>query len=106
ESVAASAENSMVRQHLLQSMDSIHLYEESVNRVFNFYEKLPERKSRQQIEELNTEIVTANQFAIDSRENLRKAQIELRKNTDRLFSSIFEGRFLPLIVAISLSAIF
>lgn len=106
EAIEASSESTQVKKHLTQSLDSVFLYEESVNKLFDLYLSLPKLKTDTQTEELNTEIVTANQFAIDSRENLRKAQIELRRNSDRLFTSLYEDRFWPLIVTMTLSAIF
>lgn len=106
EAIEASSESPQVKKHLTQSLDSVYLYEESVNKLFDLFLSLPKSKTDSHAEDLNTEIVTANQFAIDSRENLRKAQIELRRNSDRLFTSLYEDRFWPLIVTMTLSAIF
>ena len=105
-SLEISSPQGEVHRHLSSSLDSIYLYDESVLSLFEMYEVMPKAKSSKEIEALNTEILTANQYATDSRESLRKAQIVLRSNTDKLFNSIYQNRFRPLMVGITFSAVF
>ena len=105
-SIDASNPAGEVRKHLLASLDSVYLYEESVNNLFNIFVSLPRIKTHEQMDRLNAELLIANQYSIDGRENLRKAQIALRSSTDNLFTSIYEKRFRPLLVGMTLSAFF
>lgn len=65
---------------------------------------LPRVKSIKQ--DLSSELLVANQFLNDTKESLRSVQIKLKTRSDNLFSSIYQNRFLPLLVAAVLSLIF
>lgn len=55
---------------------------------------------------LDEEILVAREFALDAEENIREAQITLKKASDNTFQDIYEHRFNPLIVAGLLSSAF
>lgn len=97
-SISLSKNNKDVESVLKKSMDAVLVYENSVDHLFS---TLPTTS-----EDLKSEILITLQFATDAQDLLRKAQINLRNDTDRNFSSIYANRFRPLLVAISLSAIF
>lgn len=87
--------------HLLQKcLDSVYQYEESVHHLFETYKNHANR------EELKSELLIVNQYAIDAKEYLRKSQIKLRHDSDELFTSIYTNRFRPLLVAVTLSGFF
>lgn len=89
-----------IKSILQKSLDSIYLYEDSVNHLFNAYSKDPRR------EVLNSELLIADQYALDAKEFLRKVQIQTREESDALFTSIYTNRFRPLLVAVTLSGFF
>lgn len=97
-SISLSKNNPDVENLLKKGISSVIVYEKSVDELFS---NLPPKT-----EDLRSEILITFQFATDAKDLLRKAQINLRNDTDRNFSKIYANRFRPLLVAISLSAIF
>lgn len=97
-SISLSKNNPDVENLLKKGMTAVNVYEKSVDQLFT---SLPANN-----EDMRSEILITLQFATDAKELLRKAQINLRNDTDRNFSSIYANRFRPLLVAISLSAVF
>lgn len=52
------------------------------------------------------EILVVREFIQDAEDSLREAQIQIRKESDRRFTEIYENRFSPLIVAAVLAGAF
>lgn len=99
-SIKEARKNAEISQLLQKCLDSVYQYEESVNHLFETY------KRKANLEELNSELLIVNQYAIDAKEFLRKSQIKLRHDSDELFTSIYTNRFRPLLVAVTLSGFF
>jgi signal transduction histidine kinase/HAMP domain-containing protein len=95
-----------IQYHLAMAQVSIQHYEESVGILFNKYESMPDRKRLRDKDVIASELLVAQQFALETKENLRKAQISLRESTDSLFISIYEKRMTPLFVTVVLSLLF
>lgn len=91
---------------LLSAQSSILLYEQSVFQLFDKIKSMPHDKTSRDIENIKAELLVAQQFAMDAKEYVRKAQIDLKNKTDLLFTNLYSNRFQPLIVATILSIIF
>lgn len=98
--------NEDITFHLALAQSSIQNYEESVYILFDKFENMPEFKRGKDKAIIESELLVAQQFALETRENLRRAQITLRESTDNLFISIYEKRMTPLFVTVVLSLLF
>lgn len=93
--IRAGEDNSKVKRILEKGLESILLYEESANELFSVKRK-----------DFSGQTIVMNQYAMDSKEYLRKAQIALRQTTDDIFDRLYANRYWPLVVGFTLSAIF
>lgn len=84
-----------VKAKLEESLNSLHQYESSI-------EKLASSTDGHFAEET----LIAREYLTDTEDDLREAQILIRKNSDKRFSDVYENRFDPLIVAGLLSSAF
>lgn len=91
------------RKQLVQATEALHEYTFSIEKIFQTLAIRPEKIAT---EEIKSDLLVAHEFSADARETLRMSQITLKENSDQLFSSIYEGRFYPLIVASILSIFF
>lgn len=76
---------------------ALHEFEQSSQKLF-----LMKNRSS----EFRQEFLVAKEFVSDARETLRMGQIVLKNQSDELFLSIYDTRFLPLIVVSVLSIFF
>lgn len=83
-----------------ESLHSLTRFEGSVALLFQQYQ------TREKDQSLETEILIARQFSNDAREYLRKAQIDLREDSDKLARQLYSDRFLPSMIVIALSMLF
>src|SRR5690606_9459290 len=88
------------------ALDSVFRYDLHTQSIFKKIELVKKPLSQKEIEDIRSEVLVALQFSMDAKEFLRKSQIHLRTDTDELFSNIYDNRFRPLFVAVSLSALF
>ena len=105
-SIVASGENEQIRKLLEQALDSVFRYDQLTQTVFKKIELDKKPLSKTDLEEIKSEILVALQYSMDAKEFLRKSQIHLKTDSDELFSNIYDNRFRPLFVAVSLSALF
>lgn len=98
-SISTSKHHPHIQIMLKQGYDAIEVYEKSVHDTFRNFRHL-------KTDDLKSEVLIAAQFSTDARELLRKAQITLRRESDKNFATIYANRFRPLLVAITLSALF
>jgi len=85
-----------VNARLLKAAESLKKYETLARRLYS-------EKSASQKQKIRS---NATREAGKAKDHLRMAQVILRSHTDKLFSSIYSSRFLPLIVALTLSIVF
>lgn len=95
-----SKDHHEVHALLQKSYESVFQYENSSRELFK------KAKAKTSSTEIKSEILIANQFAMDAIEYLRKSQIVLRKNSNKIFSTIYKNRFKPLKVALTISTLF
>lgn len=94
-------------KHAEKFPDSQKLFEEAKSAVYSFSEsakKLYTMKHRSSA--FRQEFLVAKEFVSDARETMRMSQIVLKDQSDGLFDSIYDTRFLPLIVVSILSVFF
>lgn len=93
--IRACDDSSKAKVLLEKGLEAILLYEESANELF--FEKN---------KDLSGQMIVMNQYDMDSKEYLLKAQIALRHTTDDIFERLYANRYWPLVVGFTLSAIF
>ena len=95
ETTALPSHGKDVKEKLEEALQSLRLFQNSVNQL----SLSPETNFRE-------ELLIAREYLSDTEDNLREAQIIVKKSSDRKFSDIYENRFDPLIVAGLLSSAF
>lgn len=93
--IRACDDHSRVKAILEKGLEAILLYEESAKELFSTKRK-----------DLSSQMIVMNQYDMDSKEYLRKAQIALRQTIDDIFDRLYANRYWPLVVGFTLSAIF
>lgn len=82
---------------------ALEFFEDSSLKLYALAAKSP---SRHYSAAFRQEFLVAKEFLSDARETMRMAQIVLKNQSDDLFLSIYDTRFLPLIVVSLLSVFF
>ncbi|MGZ5279113.1 MAG: ATP-binding protein, partial [Pseudobdellovibrionaceae bacterium] len=95
--------------HLSQSMNLEHINDQVVidliHQAQNSFADLLNVVLNKQNEKKNltAQRFIALQYALETRELLNKAQLELSASSDRIFSQLYENRFRPLIISLLLA---
>lgn len=105
-SIYESRENPALLDELSMAYSALESYQQSVDELFTQYSQMALKKGPEDIEKLNEELLIAGQYAMETKEHLRKTQILLRKSTEEVFNSIYERRMTPLIVTVVFSLAF
>lgn len=105
-SIYESRESPELLDELSMGYSSLESYQQSVKELFQKYSFLARQKGPDDLEKLSEELLIVQQYAMETKEHLRKAQILIRKNTDGIFNSIYEKRMTPLIVTVFFSLAF
>lgn len=93
-----------LRENLEKSLVAIEHYEDVVTELIKDLKKT--NNNSKDLEALKIDLVVAEQYILEAKDNIRKAQILLKSQSDLSFSSIYRHRFRPLYVAISLTILF
>lgn len=105
-SIYESKDDPELVDELSMAYSSLESYQQSVNQLFKEYVSMARNKGPEVLEKLNEELLVAEQYAMETKEHLRKTQILIRKRTDEIFNSIYERRMTPLIVTVFFSLAF
>lgn len=95
-----------VELHLKGALASSQKYKESMDKLFARYDKLPVVRSSRAKKQIKRDVVVAQQYIMEIKEQIRKAQTELKKTTDENFELLFTNRYRPTQVAVGLSLLF
>ncbi len=105
-SIYESREDPALMDELSMAYSALESYQQSVDELFAKYTQMARHKGPDDIEKLSEELLIAGQYAMETKEHLRKTQILLRKNTDEVFNRIYESRMTPLVVTVVFSLAF
>lgn len=88
---------------LVKYNNDVYLLLSGVQSTFNDLERAFSIKENQ---DFKADLMEGRQHIIDMKESLAKSQILIKKSTDETFSKMYEHRFKPITVGVTLSIIF
>lgn len=106
DSMLQSKDDPTLSGHLNDAIEALNELEASHEVIFKKIQNIHEINSQKKIEELNADLLVANQYLMDSKEILRKIQIYITKQNEGIFTSIYKNRYRPLMIAIVLCILF
>lgn len=106
DSVLQSKEDEVLTDYLNSAIAALDELEISHEVIFKKLKNIHQITNQKQIEELNADLLVANQYLMDGKEILRKIQIHINKQNEGIFSSIYKNRYRPLLIAIGLCVLF
>lgn len=106
DSVLQSKENPILSGYLNDAIMALDELEASHEIIFAKLKSIHQINSQQKIEDLNADLLVANQYLVDGKEILRKIQIYITKQNEGVFTSIYKNRYRPLLIAIVLCILF
>lgn len=86
--------------YIEKAIQTALLLEESAMSSFNYQFKLLTSPDPRLLEDAKNEVMVVHQFNTETKEHLRKVQIEVRLYSDAIFKEIIKDRLLPLQVAL------
>lgn len=106
DSILQAKEDENLTNYLNSAIHALDELENSHEVIFNKLKNIHQITNQQQIEELNADLLVANQYLMDGKEILRKIQIHINKQNEDIFTSIYKNRYRPLLIAIALCVLF
>lgn len=106
DSVLQSKEDETLTNYLNSAIQALDELEISHEVIFKKLKNIHQITNQKQIEELNADLLVANQYLMDGKEILRKIQIHINKQNEGIFTSIYKNRYRPLLIAIGLCILF
>ena len=106
DSVLQSKTDPNLTNYLNDAISALDELEVSHEVIFKKLKNIHQITNQNQIEELNADLLVANQYLMDGKEILRKIQIHINKENEKIFSSIYDNRYRPLMIAIGLCILF
>ena len=106
DSALQSKDDFDLTNYLNDAISALDELEVSHEVIFKKLKDIHQITNQSQIEELNADLLVANQYLMDGKEILRKIQIHINKENEKIFSSIYNNRYRPLMIAIGLCILF
>lgn len=106
DSALQSKGNDTLTTYLNEAIVALDELEASHEIIFSKLKNIHLINSQEKIEELNADLLVASQYLMDAKEILRKIQINITKQNEGIFTSIYKNRYRPLLVAIVLCILF
>ena len=106
DSMLQSKDDPTLSGYLNDAIAALNELEASHEVIFQKIQNIHKINSQTKIEELNADLLVANQYLMDSKEILRKIQIYITKQNEGIFTSIYKNRYRPLMIAIVLCILF
>jgi signal transduction histidine kinase/HAMP domain-containing protein len=106
DSALQSKGNDTLTIYLNEAIHALDELEASHEIIFAKLKNIHLINSQEKIEELNADLLVASQYLMDAKEILRKIQINITKQNEGIFTSIYKNRYRPLLVAIVLCILF
>lgn len=107
QSVIEAQKRPKLLEMLNETKDLLHQLDLHYKVIFTKLNSFSIEKSRyKNATDILSDILVAKQLIMDTKETLRKIQINVKNRNDKDFSAIFKNRFKPIIVAVGLSVVF
>jgi signal transduction histidine kinase/HAMP domain-containing protein len=106
DSVLQSKDDQTLTNYLNSAIHALDELEIGHEVIFKKLKNIHHITNQEQIEDLNVDLLVANQYLMDGKEFLRKIQIHINKQNEGIFTSIYKNRYRPLLIAIGLCILF
>ncbi|MBY0413693.1 MAG: GAF domain-containing protein [Bdellovibrionales bacterium] len=106
DSILLSSQDDLLADYLNQAIIALDQLEAGHEVIFSKLQNIHLITDQEKIEELNSDLLVASQYLIDAKEILRKIQININKNNEGIFTSIYKNRYRPLLIATLLCVLF
>jgi signal transduction histidine kinase/HAMP domain-containing protein len=106
DSVLQSKDDPILSSYLNEAIAALDELEAGHETIFTKLKNIRQIDSQQKIEDLNVDLLVANQYLVDAKEILRKIQIHITKQNEGVFTSIHKNRYRPLLIATILCVLF